>query len=198
MTESQPPFDVAAGLRVRGATLARALEDFLAAQSAELRRAVEFVRGALAEGRTIFACGNGGSAAHAIHLEAELVGRYRAEREPLPCVYLGISPSSATAISNDYAVEEVFARPLRAFGSPGDVLLAFSTSGESPNVLAAIAVARQLDVASILISGPNAPADGADIVLRFPGSSADAIQDGHALILHALMDAVDAELVAAR
>lgn len=187
-------FDVVAGLRARGAMLARSLEDFLTAQSAELRRATGLVSGALAEGRTVFTCGNGGSAAHAIHLEAELVGRYRAERGPLPCIYLGMSPSSSTAIANDYDAAEVFARPLHTLGAAGDLLLAFSTSGSSPNVLAALAVARERGIASVLVSGPNAPPDGADVVLRFPGSSTDAIQDGHDLILHALMDAVDAEL----
>lgn len=198
MTDAPEGFDLVAGLRARAATLERALEDFLLGQAAELRRAAELVLGALREGRTVLTCGNGGSAAHAIHLEAELVGRYRAERGPLPCVYLGMSPASSTAIANDYAAEEVFARPLRTLGSAGDVLLAFSTSGRSPNVLAAIEVAREGGVASILVSGPNAAPDGADVVLRFPGASADAIQDGHDLILHALMDAVDAEVALTR
>lgn len=172
------------------------MAEFVHGQRAELERASEMVVETLRGGGTVLTCGNGGSAAHAVHLEAELVGRYRAERDPLPAVYLGMSAASSTAIANDYESAEVFARPLRTLGNPGDLLLAFSTSGTSPNVLAALEAARDREVGSILLSGLGARAEAADVVLRFPGPSADAIQDGHDLILHAFMDAVDAAFAA--
>jgi D-sedoheptulose 7-phosphate isomerase len=194
MAGPEPNFDVVAGIRERAAALAARLTEFLEASAADLERASETMLASLARGGTIFTCGNGGSAAHAMHLEAELVGRYRADRRPLPCVYLGMSASSSTAMVNDYGAEVALARPLQALGAAGDVLIAFSTSGTSPNVVRALDAAREQGIASILVTGPNAP-DPADIVLRFPGPSADAIQDGHDLILHALMDAVDAAFV---
>jgi D-sedoheptulose 7-phosphate isomerase len=196
MAGPQPSFDVVVGLRERAAALAARLTAFLDHSAADLERASELILTSLTHGAKIFTCGNGGSAAHAMHLEAELMGRYRTDRRPLPCVFLGMSPPSSTAMVNDYPVDLAFARPLQALGAPGDVLIAFSTSGTSPNVVRALDAACEQRIASILVSGPNAP-EIADIVLRFPGPSADAIQDGHDLILHALMDAIEAEFASA-
>lgn len=194
MSKPRGHSDVASALRQRLDRLVVHMHEFLASQGDELAYASRLANQVLRSGGTIFTCGNGGSAAHAIHFEAELVGRYREERGPLPSIYLGLSPSSSTAIANDYAAEEIFARPLRTLGSKDDLLLAFSTSGTSGNVTAALETARGLGLKSVLVSGPGAP-DSADVVLRFPGASADAIQDGHDLILHALMDMIDAEFV---
>ncbi len=192
MAGPQRSFDVVAGLRERATAVAARLTEFLDRSAADLERASELILTSLTDGGKIFTCGNGGSAAHAMHLEAELVGRYRTDRRPLPCVYLGLSTPSSTAIVNDYPADVAFARPLQALGAPGDLLIAFSTSGASPNIVRALDAAREQQIASILVSGPDAP-DVAAIVLRFPGPGADAIQDGHDLILHALMDAIDAE-----
>lgn len=178
-------------LRKRLASLQERGVAFLAEQATALAAAERAVCDALEAGGTLFTCGNGGSAAHAHHLEAELVGRYRLERRPLPSVCLGLGPATSTAIANDYGDDRIFARPLRALARPGDVLVAFSTSGTSANVIAALAEARAMGVSSVLVSGPAA-SDVADVAVRFPGDSADAIQDGHDLVLHALMDAIDA------
>lgn len=192
MSDLQTTFDVVAALRARGSALGAGLQAFLDESAVALARASELIVASLAGGGTIFTCGNGGSAAHATHLEAELVGRYRADRRPLPSIYLGMSAPSSSAIANDYAAELVFRRPLQALGGAGDALVAFSTSGTSPNVVQALGAARAQEIASVLVTGPGASADVADVVLRFPGGGADAIQDGHDLILHALMDAIEA------
>jgi D-sedoheptulose 7-phosphate isomerase len=174
-------------LRDRGGRLAVSLESFLHSSAEELHQAVV----ALSSG-TVFLCGNGGSAALAAHLEAELVGRYRDDRRPLPALYLGLGSPSSTAIINDFGDIQAFVRPLRALARRGDGLLAISTSGTSPNVLAALAAARELGVRSVLLTGPNPGDADADVVLRFPGARTDFVQDGHQLIVHALMDAIEA------
>jgi len=178
----------------RRSALSAALDEFLTASGAELDAAGAALAQALAAGGTVFLCGNGGSAAHALHVEAELVGRYRDDRRPLPALHLGLGASSLTAIGNDFGEAEVFARPLAALASAGDALLAISTSGASPNVLRALESARERGLLTILVTGPGASAEAADWVLPFPGASADAIQDGHQLILHTLMDAIEASL----
>jgi D-sedoheptulose 7-phosphate isomerase len=187
-----PGFDIVFALRERAERLDSALAAVLSGQAGELRRAGAALVEALAGGGTLFTCGNGGSSADAMHVEAELLARFRAERRPLPAVYLGASPSTATATANDYAFDEVFARPLAALGRPGDALLALTTSGRSPNVLRAVAVARERGMRTLLLTGAGAPDVEADVVLRVAGDTADAVQDGHHLLVHALMDAVEA------
>lgn len=182
--------DTAELLRFRLETLSRGVDQFIEQSAGELRAAAELLARTARAGQTVFVCGNGGSAAHAMHLEAELLGRYRSDREPLPSFYLGSSTSTSTAVTNDYGVEEAFARPLRALAKSGDLLIALSTSGTSPNVLAALETAREAGLATILITGAAPDAD-ADVVLRYPGESADAIQDGHQLLIHALMDELE-------
>ena len=185
--------DVVNALRRRTERLREALEPLLDGPSDELQRAADALGEALAGGGTVFLCGNGGSAAQALHLEAELMVRYREDRAALPAVCLGASGPAATATANDYAAEELFARQLGALGGPDDVLLALSTSGRSPNVLRCLERARELGLATVLLTGP-APEAPADVVLRVDGASADEIQDGHQLVIHALMDAVEARL----
>lgn len=190
MTSPSRQTESALALRLRCEELTRRAEELLATSSDALGEAERLLLETLNAGRTVFTCGNGGSAAHAAHLEAELVGRYRRERPGVRSICLGLSAATATAVANDYGADEVFARPLRTLATAGDLLVAFTTSGRSPNVLSALEVARSLGVGTILVSGPRAP-DAADVVLRFPGERPDQIQDGHGLILHALMDAVD-------
>ena len=173
------------------ANLAASLTPLIAASSPLEAAASELA--AVAGGATLFVCGNGGSAAQAMHVEAELLGRYRRDRAALPSVLSGASASTSTALGNDYGAEELFARPLRALGRPGDVLLAISTSGTSLNVVSALAAARELGVRSILLTGATASDGVADVVLRVAGSSADAIQDGHQVLIHVLMDVLEGD-----
>src|SRR5215471_3646062 len=116
---------------------ARARERLLATCGGELAAAAGLILDALQAGRKILLCGNGGSAADAQHIAAELVGRFVRERAPLPALALTVDSSILTAVANDYGFEQVFARQVTALGAEGDVLVAISTSGKSPNVLAA-------------------------------------------------------------
>src|SRR5512144_1021667 len=108
-----------------------------------IARAADLMRDAVLAGRKVLLCGNGGSAADAQHIAAELVGRFVLERRPLPAIALTTDTSALTAIANDYGYEHVFARQVDALGAEGDVLVAITTSGTSKNVVAAAAIARQ-------------------------------------------------------
>ncbi|HST71856.1 MAG TPA: glycosyltransferase [Kocuria rosea] len=152
--------------------------------------------GLLTAGGRVLAVGNGGSAAEAQHFTAELVGRFVDDRQPLAAVCLSAETSSVTAIANDYGIEEVFARQVQAHGRPGDVLVVLSTSGRSPNVLAAAQRAREhgLDVWALTGPGPNPLAELADEVLTVAAPSTSVIQEVHLMLLHAVCAAVDARL----
>ena len=146
-------------------------------------------------GGTVFACGNGGSAADALHLAQELVGRYKVNRRALPALCLNADVTALTCIGNDYGYEQVFARQLAAFARPGDALVGFSTSGNSPNVLAAFAAAKAAQVTTILLGGRDGGrARGTcDFELIIPTQNTARIQEVHTLILHAWLDCVDGE-----
>lgn len=143
-------------------------------------------------GGRLLACGNGGSAAEAQHLTAELVGRYRDERRPLSALALHAETSSLTAIGNDYGADACFARQVQAHGRAGDVLLALSTSGESPNVLAAAAAARESGMLVWALTGalPNALARAGDDAVAVAGTTS-TVQETHLVALHLLCAAVD-------
>lgn len=147
----------------------------------------------LAGGRLLVA-GNGGSAAQAQHLTAELVGRYRDERVPLSAIALHADTSSVTAIVNDYGADEVFARQVRAHGRAGDVLLLLSTSGRSRNLLAAAFAARDRGVTPWALTGrrPNPLADLADDALCVDAPATATVQEVHQVVVHLLCGAVDA------
>lgn len=136
---------------------------------------------ALRAGNKIIFCGNGGSAADAQHLAGELVGRYKFNRPPLPAISLSTDTSILTAVGNDYGFEQVFARQVKALGKKGDVLVAISTSGNSPNVLLATRVARELGITTIALTGENGGKlkDEADICLNAPSSKTNNIQETH-------------------
>ena len=161
-----------------------------------LEQAAAVLTQCLAKGGTIFACGNGGSAADAQHLVAELVGRFRAERRPLAAVALSANIATVTALANDYGFEQVFARQVTALGRRGDVLVAISTSGRSANVLAAARAARSLDLTVIALTG----AGGGELRalahhwLEAPSQVVARIQEIHGLCIHALCEALDAAL----
>jgi D-sedoheptulose 7-phosphate isomerase len=144
-------------------------------------------------GGRLLAAGNGGSAAQAQHLTAELVGRYRRERPALSAIALHAETSSLTAIANDYGAEDMFARQVRAHGRPGDVLLALSTSGRSRNLTMAAAAARAGGISVWALTGarPNPLATLADECLCIDALAAATVQEAHQVVLHLLCEAVD-------
>ncbi|GAA5116776.1 SIS domain-containing protein [Pseudonocardia adelaidensis] len=155
--------------------------------------------GRLLAGGRLLAAGNGGSAAEAQHLSAELVGRFDGERCPLAAIALHADTSSVTAIGNDYGFEQVYARQVRAHARPGDVVLLFSTSGRSPNLLAAAAAAAGAGATRWAVTGPgpNPLADACDSAVCLPGDTA-TVQECHLAALHMLCRAVDAAVHAVR
>ncbi len=169
----------------------------LAAQTA---RAAEIIVGSLHSDGKLLICGNGGSAADAQHIAAELVGRYLREREPWPAIALTTNTSALTAIGNDYGFDEVFARQVRAYGRAGDVLVAISTSGESPNVLRAVDAARAAGMTVIGLSGGEGGrlATRCDLCLTVPVSSTPRIQEGHITLAHVLCGLVEEALCSER
>ena len=147
----------------------------------------------LTGGGRLLACGNGGSAAEAQHLTAELVGRFRDERMPLSAIALHADTSALTAIGNDYGIDEVFARGVRAHGRPGDVLISLSTSGTSNNVLAAVKAAHEGGLTTWALTGPapNPLAAMCDDAVCVEAGSTATVQEIHLLLVHALCIAVD-------
>ena len=168
--------------------------------AAAVERAARLVAGALAGGGQVLFCGNGGSAADAQHLAAELVGRLALERPAYRAVALTTDTSVLTAVGNDYGYADVFARQVQGLGRPGDVLVAISTSGRSENVLRAAAAARAAGMAVVAFLGPAASPldDTAEVALHVAGEIAGLVQQGHITIGHALCGWVEAELAGAR
>jgi D-sedoheptulose 7-phosphate isomerase len=152
---------------------------------------------ALASGRALLICGNGGSAADAQHFACELAGRYEADRPALRAVALTCDTSLLTAVANDLGFDRVFARQVEALGQPGDVLLAISTSGASPSVLQAARTARARGLAVIALTGETggALAPLADLRVAVPSRRTARIQEVHALVLHALAEALEAGIL---
>jgi D-sedoheptulose 7-phosphate isomerase len=150
----------------------------------------------LVGGGRLLAAGNGGSAAQAQHLTAELVGRFVGERPPLSALALHAETSSLTAIANDYGTEEAFARQVRAHGRPGDVLVALSTSGRSANLLGAAEAARTggLTVWALTGLAPNPLAGQADDAVCVNAPAAATVQEVHQVVVHLLCAAVDREV----
>ena len=150
----------------------------------------------LSGGRRLLAAGNGGSAAQAQHLTAELVGRYRDDRPPLSAIALHAETSSLTAIVNDFGADEIFARQVTAHGRPRDVLVLMSTSGRSPNLLRAAGAGRQGGLTVWAMTGPrpNPLADLADRVLAVDGCSTATVQELHLVALHVMCAALDVAL----
>lgn len=144
-------------------------------------------------GGRVLAAGNGGSAAQAQHFTAELVGRYLGERRALAAVALTADNASVTAIGNDYGYERIFARQVEAHGRGGDILLLLSTSGRSPNVLAAVEPARALGLRVYALTGPadNPLAAVADDVVATPSSMTPVIQEVHQVAIHLLCETID-------
>jgi phosphoheptose isomerase len=152
----------------------------------------------LGRGGRLLIAGNGGSAAEAQHLAAELVGRLREDRAPLSAIALTPDSSAVTAISNDYGFEEVFARQVRAHGRPGDILLVMSTSGRSPNLVAAVRAAAVTGMRTwaLVGPGPSPVADACDEALCCPSGDSQVVQELHLVSVHVMCEYVDRTLPA--
>lgn len=149
---------------------------------------------ALGAGGTVYTFGNGGSAADAQHLAAELIGRYRRTRRPLAAASLAVDPSVVTCIANDFGYDEVFARQISALAGPGDVVVGFTTSGRSASVVSALAAGREAGATTVLFSAGDGgeAASAADHALLVPSATTARIQEMHLLLLHLVSEAVDA------
>jgi D-sedoheptulose 7-phosphate isomerase len=159
----------------------------------DVDRVVALIARSLAAEGALLTCGNGGSAADAQHIAAELTGRFFRDRRPLRALPLHGNPSSLTAIGNDYGYDEVFAREVSAHGRPGDVLLGLSTSGNSRNVLRAIEAARQKEMVVVGMTGESGGKmrDLCDVCLRVPSTSTPRIQECHILIGHTICELIE-------
>jgi len=156
-------------------------------------QAVAVVCERLRRGGTVFLCGNGGSAADAQHLAGELEGRFAYDRPPLRAVCLNCNVSTLTAIGNDYAFDAVFSRPLEALAGPDDVLIGLSTSGNSPNVVAALKVARSRGAFCIAFTGDGggAMAEWSDILFAVPCRETPRVQEVHITAGHILCELIE-------
>jgi D-sedoheptulose 7-phosphate isomerase len=177
----------------------RSLTEALASSGGAVDTAARWGRelaGRLVGGARLFAAGNGGSAAQAAHLTAELVGRYRDDRRPFSAVALHAEVSALTAITNDYGHDEGFARQLEAHARPGDVVVLMSTSGGSSNVVRAAQRARECGVIGWAMTGrgPNALTEVADDFLTVDSPFTATVQELHLVLLHVLCAGLDAEL----
>lgn len=171
----------------------------LGALKAPIAQAIDLMAACLKAGGKILSCGNGGSAGDAQHFSAELLNRFEMERPPLAAVALSTDTSTLTSIANDYSYEQVFEKQVRALGRRGDVLLAISTSGNSPNVLAAVKAARELGMAVVALTGRNGGKTPAllgpgDAHVCVPHDRTARIQEVHLLVLHCLCDGIDFRL----
>ena len=162
--------------------------------------AAQGIVGSLLQGGKVLSCGNGGSAGDAQHFSSEMLNRFERERPGLPALALTTDTSTLTSIANDYHFDEVFARQIRALGQAGDLLLAISTSGSSPNVLAAVAAAHEQEMGVVALTGRDGGelaqrlSDG-DIEIRVPSDSTARIQEVHLLTIHCLCDLIDEQLL---
>jgi D-sedoheptulose 7-phosphate isomerase len=147
------------------------------------------------QGRLLI-CGNGGSAADAMHLAAEFVGRYMLDREALSAISLSDSQSGITCIGNDYSFDEIFARAVRAHGRAGDVFLGLTTSGNSPNVVEAALAAKELGLRTVGMTGSKGGriAEVTELCLRVPSDETPRIQEGYMLVGHTVCELVEASL----
>ena len=169
----------------------------LAAMAAPIEAAARRMAACLQDGGKVMACGNGGSAADSQHFAAELVNRFEKERPPLAAIALTTDTSTLTSIANDYRYEDVFAKQIQALGKASDMLLAISTSGNSPNVIEAIHAAHARSVGVVALTGKQGGKIAAllgpdDIHLCVPAERTARIQEVHLLTIHCLCDGIDA------
>lgn len=161
----------------------------------EIAQAAEMVSTALRSGGKLMVFGNGGSAADAQHIAAELSGRFRRDRDPLPALALTVNSSAVTAIGNDYAFEEIFARQVRGLAKEGDVVMGISTSGRSANVVKGLRAARAMGAKTIGLCGQGGQmAKHSDCLLAVPGDTTSLLQEVHIAIGHLICLLVEDEL----
>jgi D-sedoheptulose 7-phosphate isomerase len=193
---SQNPQDpIRAHLSLSLAALERATQD--ASLLAAARKIADVIAGALRAGNKLLIIGNGGSAADAQHIAAEIVGRYKQERPAYAAMALTTDTSALTAIANDYGFEQVFARQVAGLGRRGDVLLGLTTSGRSPNILAALRTARERGLVTVGFTGSRGETLGAlcDHLLVAPSDDTAVIQQIHLAVAHGICDEVERTLM---
>lgn len=185
---------IAAHLALSHDALERAMQDALLLDAA--RQIADVIVGALRDGNKLLLAGNGGSAADAQHIAAEIVGRYKKERRAYAAIALTTDTSALTAIGNDYGFEQVFSRQVEGLGHRGDVLLAITTSGRSPNILAALKTARQNGLITVGFTGAKGAdmAASCDHLLVAPSDDTAVIQQIHMAFAHGICDAVERTL----
>jgi len=182
---------IGAHLALSLAALERAVKD--AGLLAAARKIAEIVVATLRAGNKLLIVGNGGSAADAQHIAAEIVGRYKQDRPACAAIALTTDTSALTAIANDYGFEQVFARQIAGLGRRGDALLALSTSGRSPNILAALTTARERGIVTIAMTGSKGGTLGAlcDHLLVAPSDDTPVIQQIHLAVAHGICEAIE-------
>jgi D-sedoheptulose 7-phosphate isomerase len=161
-----------------------------------MERAIALCVTAFKNGKSLLVCGNGGSASDAMHIAGELVGRYLKERKGLSCICLSDNPATLTAWANDYDYASVFARQVEAYGAPGSVLIAISTSGNSPNVVQAAQKAKETGLGVIGLTGQGGGklAAHCDILLDAPSKTTPLIQQVHICLYHYLCEQIEARM----
>lgn len=186
-------------------TIRKAIEESLEVKRAiladevllcKVESAIDLCVNAFRSGSRVWFCGNGGSAADAQHLAAELSGRFFFDRKPLPAEALHVNTSFLTAVANDYGYDQVYARMLTGCGREGDVLFAISTSGNSVNILNAIGVAKLNGITTIGFTGETGGrmASLCDVLINVPSTSTPRIQEAHIMIGHIICEAVEKNL----
>jgi len=165
-----------------------------------IKDAAEMIVSSLLEGGKVLSCGNGGSAGDAQHFSSEMLNRFERERPGLPAIALTTDSSTMTSIANDYAYQEIFAKQIAALGHPGDVLLAISTSGDSPSIVRAVEAAEQQQMKVVALIGKDGGQVAAmlrdgDLEIRVDSPSTARIQEVHLLVIHCLCDLIDTQLL---
>ena len=173
--------------------LTHALQECLRTHDTALRGLAADMTVCLKGGGRLLFCGNGGSACDAMHIAGEFVGRFTRERAGLPAIALTADSGILTAVGNDYGFDQIFARQVEAYGCVGDILIALSTSGRSPNILRALEKAREQGVTSVLFTGQRGAdlAKVADRLIVVPSDVTARIQEVHQFLLHMLTDQVE-------
>jgi len=169
---------------------------FFEENNERIARTAEIVAGALRNGRKVLLFGNGGSAADAQHIAAEMVGRFGPNRAPVAAISLTTDTSILTAVSNDFGFEKVFTRQIEALGQAGDITIGISTSGRSPNVLDALLVARSKGLFTIGFTGETGGDmnDRVEVLFRVPSRETPRIQEAHILLGHIICELIDRQL----
>jgi D-sedoheptulose 7-phosphate isomerase len=187
------PSQEAARLAERAFAAAIALHDRMRVNLGATLLAAQAMRDALKDGHKLLVFGNGGSAADAQHMSAELVGRFQRERAAIAAIALTTDSSVLTSVANDYSFKQVFARQIEAIGQAGDVAFGISTSGESPNVVLALQVAKAKGLKTIALTGRDGGVVGraADLHVNVPDQSAARIQEVHRTLIHVMCELIE-------